>query len=156
MKERKVLVKGDDVAILSCPNCGKIKKLNVGHFRQNCKRVLRAKRSCDEIFSICLEYRKDVRKSVKLLGRTVNLSNHNETQDIIIKNISKGGVGFCPFKKHKTKQDDRLLVLFQLNDSNSTSINTDVTVRTVNNDYIGCEFNNIEKIKIPLGFYLLD
>ena len=156
MGARKVLVKEDDLAIISCPGCGKTKKLSMVPYKQNSKRDLRVKCSCENVFCLCFEYRRDRRKSVRLLGKSINLSNHRESQDIIIKNISMGGVGFYPFKQHKTKQEDRLQLFFELNDCNNTPLKVDVTVRTVCNDYVGCEFNNTGKIEASIGFYLLD
>ena len=155
MEMRKVLVKEGDVAITSCPFCRRIEKLPVGHYKETGQRELKIKCSCEKVFCICLERRAHHRKSAKLLGKSVNLSNHRENQDVIIQNISNGGVGFCPFKKHKTRKDDRLQVSFNLNDLQVTSIDTQVTVRSTTNDYIGCEFNSSEKFKTSLGFYLI-
>ncbi|MBW2471317.1 MAG: PilZ domain-containing protein [Deltaproteobacteria bacterium] len=155
MEARKVLVKENDEALIACPCCNITKKLSVEIYKQNSKRDLRIKCCCGNVFCLCLEYRKNYRKTVKLLGKSTNLSNHRESQDIIIKNISLGGVGFCPFAEHKIRQNDRLQVSFLLNDFNNTNINTDVTVRTVDNDYVGCEFNNTRKIKEEIGFYFL-
>lgn len=155
MEAHKVLVKDGDVAVISCPNCGKTRKLPVEPYRRTSKRDLRIRCSCTNVFCLCLEYRKDRRKPVRLLGRSINLSNHRVCQDIIIKNISMGGVGFCPFTKHRTRPNDRLLLSFTLNDVNSTAIDADVSVRSVNQDYIGCEFTNTRNIWTPLGFFLL-
>ncbi|MFC1837703.1 PilZ domain-containing protein [Thermodesulfobacteriota bacterium] len=155
MEMQKVMVKEGDVAIITCPFCRKNKKLSVGQYKENGKRELRIKCSCDKVFRVCLECRRHYRKPTKLLGKTINLSNHREQQDVIIKNISSGGIGFCAFKKHKTRENDRLHVSFNLNDVNLTAIDTQVTVRSAYKDYIGCEFNSKEKFKTPLGFYLI-
>lgn len=154
MEMREVMVKEGDVAGISCPFCQKTKKIPVGYYKETGKRQLKVKCSCDKIFEISLECRKDYRKSTKLLGKSINLSNHSEHQDIIIKNISAGGIGFCPFKKHKTREDDRLQVSFILNDVHQTPIETDVTVRSTTDEYVGCEFNSTEKLTSPLGFFL--
>ncbi|MEK6198280.1 MAG: hypothetical protein N2B58_08915 [Desulfobacterales bacterium] len=142
----KVMVKEGDVAIITCPSCREIKKISVLHYKETGQRELKIRCSCDTLFCICLEYRAHHRKPTRLLGKTINLSNHRENQDVIIKNVSRGGIGFCPFKKHRTRQDD----LLQL-----SSIDTDVTVRSSTIDYIGCEFNSTEKFKTSLGFYLI-
>jgi len=155
MEARKVLVNENDFAAISCPCCGKTKKISVGSYRQTSKRDLLVKCSCDETFWLSLEYRKFQRKYVKFLGKSINLSNHRKSQDIIIKNISMGGIGFYPFTKHKSRPNDRLLVSFELNDCKCTPIDSDVTVRTVSSDCIGCEFNNTQNINTSLGFYLL-
>jgi hypothetical protein len=155
MEMRKVLVKEGDVAIITCPFCRRTEKLPVGHYNETGQRELKIKCSCEKVFCICLERRVHHRKPAKLLGKSVNLSNHRENQDVIIQNISNGGIGFCPFKKHKTRKDDRLQVSFNLNDLQVTPIDTHVTVRSTTNDYIGCEFNFSEKFKTALGFYLM-
>jgi hypothetical protein len=146
MEMSKVMVKEGDVAIITCPSCREIKKISVLHYKETGQRELKIRCSCDTLFCICLEYRAHHRKPTRLLGKTINLSNHRENQDVIIKNVSRGGIGFCPFKKHRTRQDD----LLQL-----SSIDTDVTVRSSTIDYIGCEFNSTEKFKTSLGFYLI-
>jgi hypothetical protein len=156
METRKLLVKVGDIAVLTCPSCSQTKDLPVSDYREKGKRELRIKCSCDEIFDICLEYRKHPRQEARLLGRSINLSNHREDQDVIVKNISQGGIGLCPFSgKHRTRKDDQLLISFTLNNSKQTSIETNVTVRSVAKDYIGCEFNSTDHFKTALGFYLI-
>jgi glutaredoxin len=155
MEMRSVLVKEGDVAIITCPFCRRTEKLPVGHYKETGQRELKLKCSCEKVFCICLERRAHHRKPAKFLAKSINLSNHRENQDVIIQNISSGGIGFCPFKKHKTRKDDRLQVSFDLNDLQLTPIDTHVTVRTTMNDYVGCEFNSTEKFKISLGFYLI-
>lgn len=155
MEKRMVQVKEHDEAAILCPGCSKVKNISVESYRRAGKRDLRVKCSCGELFGLCLEYRKYYRKPVKLLGKSINFSNHRETQDIVVKNISMGGIGFCPFQKHKTRQGDRLQVFFELNDSSSTAINTDVTVCTVRENYVGCGFINTRGIRESLGFFLM-
>ena len=155
MEMSKVMVKEGDVAIITCPSCREIKKISVLHYKETGQRELKIRCSCDTLFCICLEYRAHHRKPTRLLGKTINLSNHRENQDVIIKNVSRGGIGVCPFKKHRTRQDDLLQVSFNLNDVQLSSIDTDVPVRSSTIDYIGCEFNSTEKFKTSLGFYLI-
>jgi len=156
MEARKVLVREGDDAIITCPLCRKTKKLSVALYREKKKRDLRIKCSCAEIFRVCLEYRKHPRKPVKLLAQSINLSKHRERQDVIIRNISLGGIGFSPFQKHRNRINDLLQVLFSLDDCHNTFINAKVSVRAANRDYVGCEFNDIRYFAGPLGFYLLE
>ena len=94
MEIRKVTVKEDDVASISCPSCQKTKKIPVGHYKETGKRQLKVKCCCDNVFDISLEYRRHYRKQTKLLGKSINFSSDREQQDIIIENISAGGIGF--------------------------------------------------------------
>ena len=155
MEIKKVVVKEGDIAIISCPFCRKTKKMSVVRHKEIGKRELKIKCSCDKTFCICLECRRHHRKPAKLLGKSINLSNHREKQDVIIQNISLGGIGFCSLKKHRTRKDDRLQVSFDLNDVQNTPIDAEVTVRSTTIDYIGGEFNSTEKFKTSLGFYLI-
>jgi hypothetical protein len=155
MQARKVLVKEGDVANITCPICLKTKQLSVARYKEIRKRELRIKCSCDNLFCLCLEYRKHPRKSVRLLGHSTNLSKHRERQDIIIKNISLGGIGFSTFNEHRTQKDDQMHVSFELDDCNNSQINSEAIVRSMSKDHVGCEFNTTEKFKTPLGFYLL-
>jgi hypothetical protein len=155
MEVTMVLVKKGDVAIVTCPFCRKTKKMSVAQYKEQGKRELRIKCSCDKTFCLCLEYRKHPRKKIKLLGESINLSQHRESQAIIIMDISLGGIGFRPLKKHRIQKNDRLLVSFALNDCNYTPIDTDATVRAVCRDHIGCEFNITEGFRPSLGFFLL-
>jgi hypothetical protein len=154
METKEVMVKEGDVAIINCPFCRKTEKVSVGHYKETGKRELKIRCSCDKLFRISLECRRHYRKITKILGKSINLSNRREMQDIIIENISSGGIGFCPFRKHKTSKDDRLQVSFALNDVQQTPIETHVTVQSSTDEYIGCEFNSTEKFKTFLGFFL--
>jgi hypothetical protein len=154
MEMRKVVVKEGDVGTIICPFCRESKEIPVGKYKKNGKRELKIKCCCDKVFCTTLECRIHYRKSTKILGKSINLSNHRENHDIIIKNISSGGIGFCPFKIHKTHKDDRLLVSFNLDDFNNTPIETQVIVQSATIDYVGCQFNSTEKFKTPLGFFL--
>ena len=108
MEARKVLVKEGDVINVTCGSCLKTKKLSVAQLREKRKRELRIKCSCGNIFCLCLEYRNHYRKPIKLLGKSINLSKR-EGRDIIIRDISSGGVRIIPLKKHRTQKDDLLL-----------------------------------------------
>jgi hypothetical protein len=68
-------------------------------------------------------------------------------------NISLGGIGFCPAKKHRIQKDNRLLVSFVLNDWNNTSIDTDATLLAAGRHHVGCEFKTTEAFRSAFGFY---
>jgi len=155
MEAWKVLVKENDVAIIICPLCRKAKELSVTQYKERKKRDLRIKCGCGHIFCICLEYRRHPRKSVKMLGKSLNLSKHRESHDIIIKNISLGGIGFYTFKRHRIREDNLMYVLFDLNDARGTTIDARATVITASQDFVGCEFTSTKDFQTPLGFYLL-
>jgi len=149
-----VIIQEGDVAVITCPFCLETRRLSVERNSGAAKRALKIKCHCEKMFVVCLEYRRHKRKATNLLGLSVNLTNHNEKQDIIVENISLGGIAFCPFKKHKIRKEDLLKVSFNLNDNMQTSIDAHVTVRTATDNYVGCEFNATDKFKTPLEFFL--
>ena len=154
METTKVIIQEDDIAVITCPFCLETRRLSV---EQNCgaaKRALKIRCLCDKIFAVCLEYRRHERKATNLLGLSVNLTNHNSRQDIIIENISLGGLAFCPFKKYQISKEDMLKVSFNLNDSTQTPIDAHVTVRTATDNYVGCEFKATDKFITPLESFL--
>jgi hypothetical protein len=155
MVPKKILVKEGNIAIVTCPLCQKIKKLSVGKYKEKGKRNLKIRCNCETIFEVLLEFRRYPRTSSKLIGHSVNLSKHRESQKILIKNISVGGIGFSPFRDHRTESHDQLMVSFNLNDAAHTYIDSQVTVRAAKENYIGCEFNSNERFIKDLGFYLI-
>jgi hypothetical protein len=155
MKTHRVMVKEGDVAIIVCPFCHRTNKHSVTSFRERGRRNLRVRCCCEKMFDLTLEFRRHYRKPVKLLGRSINLSRHRMGGDVIIRNISMGGIGFYPFKENRSSENDLLQIIFELDDRCQTPINSKATVRNVGSDYVGCEFDNIDGFRKPLGFYLL-
>ena len=155
MEVKKVLVKDGDMAVVTCPFCRKIKKISVERFRGTGKRHLRVRCRCRETFSICLEYRKHPRKSVRLLGKSINLSRKMRQQDIIIKNISLGGLGFYIFDMVRPRNEDIIQLVFNLNDIQQTQISTKATVRNTTENFVGCELHAVPSVMNSLGFYLM-
>ena len=155
MEVKKVFVQEGYMAIITCPNCRRTKKMSVADYVGKRKRNLRIKCTCMSIFCLCLENRRHPRKSVKILGKSINLSRHRKGQDIIIKNISYGGVGCSTFYSHRARKEDYLLVLFNLNDVNMTPIEANATVRNVSPEFLNCEFHSGQNFMTSLGFYLL-
>ena len=155
MEPKKILVKEGDIAIVTCPSCQKIRKLSVKKYKQKGKREIKIRCNCENIFDVFLEFRKFPRKSTKLIGKTINISKTKDPQRVIIKNVSFGGIGFSPFNEHESEMFDQLMVSFNLNDVANTYIDTQVTVRVANENYVGCEFNSYGQFKKDLGFYLI-
>ena len=155
MEPRKILVKEGDVAIATCPSCRVLRKVPVEKYKQNSKRELNIRCSCENVFQVCLEFRKHPRKPTKLIGRTVNISKQKSPKQVIIKNISEGGIGFSPFNGQYCEMYDQLIVSFNLDDTGHTHIDAQVTVRVASENYVGCEFNSNYQFKKDLGFYLI-
>ncbi len=73
-------------------------------------------------------------------------------------NISKIGIGFtigfAVDGVHTIVPGQKVRVTFQLDNKKQSIINKTVTIRTVNDTYIGGEFDLNEAFEKDLGFYL--
>jgi hypothetical protein len=155
MESRKILVKDGDIAIITCPFCQKVRKLSVEKYKKTGKRNIKIRCNCETIFHTNLEFRRYPRKSIRLIGDCVNISKNRVHKNIIINNISYGGIGFNFFNGYDIARNDQLKVSFNLNNAAQTHIDTQVTVQTANDKYVGCEFNSNDQFKQDLGFYLI-
>lgn len=70
-------------------------------------------------------------------------------------NISRGGIGFTVSGTHKLQENQTVQLKFQLDDKKQTLLVKQVYIRSVDNNYIGCQFIDPDLIGKALGFYLL-
>ena len=73
---------------------------------------------------------------------------------IHIRNISRGGIGFTVSGIHSLEPGLPLILDFTLNDKKMTRLRKQALVRTVNGNYIGCQFPENDPVEKALGFYL--
>lgn len=159
MPHDKIFVPQSNAVAISCPGCGNNRLVSVAKF-QGKKNRIRIKCSCAETFEVELDFRKDFRKSVslegsfKILGLRKDFSR-STAGVVMIKNISRGGVGFEVRGMHSIELGDTLELQFLLDDSKRTKIVKEVVVVSVNGDNIGSRYANREYIEKGLGFYLM-
>jgi hypothetical protein len=158
MKSTKAFVRPDHTAIISCPYCNCKKEIPVEKFKGN-KFCLKIKCSCKEVYTLNLEFRKKVRKDVKLQGKFTNHSQKNIRGDLVVKNLSLGGLEFSTMEIDSFKNGDEVTVSFKLDNDNRTTIKKEVTVCSVRKQSysVGCEFTRSSDIALDkdLGFYLM-
>lgn len=164
MGKVEIFVNQEDMALFSCPHCGKIKHVSVAKFK-NIKHTLQVKCVCGETFTADLNFRKKYRKFTNLEGFYCNVSELKKNADTsemsrncMVVNLSLGGLGFRPLDGRIVQQGDELIVDFSLDDKKQSRMVRKVVVRHVEeNSYIGAEFiddNQFVYDKI-LGFYLM-
>ena len=154
MEPQKVFVKEDGTTVIKCPSCRHARTVSVEKFKEK-KKILKIKCSCRQSYLVSLELRKMYRKSTNLKGSYINNSLNNEVGMMIVKDVSMGGIGFEATGGHRIKKNHELEVKFTLDDIHSSVIKRQVEVRTVNNNYVGCEFAYAHEYNKALGFYLL-
>jgi hypothetical protein len=158
MKTTKAFVRPDNKVIITCPHCNSKKEAPVEIFKGK-KHCLKIKCSCKEHFEVNLEFRKKMRKKTNLHGKCTNHSQRDSRGDIVVKNISMGGLEFSTMEIDRFKEGDELTVKFKLDNAERTTIKKEVNVLTVkkSSHSVGCEFEKSSDIALDkdLGFYLM-
>lgn len=153
MKSVKAFVNDDGMTALSCPVCGLVRPTSVSKFR-NKRHVLTVKCKCKENFKVHLEFRKHFRKSTDLEGLYSLLAPAAGGGRVKIQNISRSGVGFSISGMHSIKVGNLAKLKFTLDNRNATELDKQVTVKSITENYIGCEFIENQAFEKELGFYL--
>jgi hypothetical protein len=152
MEVKRIHVNGNNEATIICHSCGKWKKANVARYLE-LKKPVKIKCSCEAVFSVAFEKRQFFRKKVKLYG-TCSMHGMGE-EEIFIKDISRGGLGFI-LNRGTIEKGNTLTVEFVLDNNARSAISENVIVKSVKDRFIGAEFvNPSENTKKLLGFYLL-
>ena len=147
-----VYVDDTNQATIICPRCGFTKKIDVTKFRNTHKSV-KAKCKCNEIFQFTIEFRKHYRKKVKLTGEYI-IQKNGKKGDIIIRDLSIGGIRFETLILHQISTDDILEVRFRLNNSSKKEIRKKVQVIWVDGLSVGAQYTERKLYEKDLGFYL--
>jgi len=153
---RKIYVRSDDTAVISCPHCGCQKTVPVGSCKgSKCRFKIKCK--CKGVFAVDLEFRKKVRKKTNLLGQFTNHSQRNILGNLFVKDVSMSGLQFVTMDIEKLKIDDEITVSFILDNADRTTIEKEVIVRNINKNIFGCEFEKSSEYAPDgsLGFYIM-
>lgn len=155
METIKAFVREDNTATIICPACNKPKTVSVTSFKDK-GHELKVRCPCDHVFRVTLDFRKYYRKPVELPGEYKSLKPLGQGGgDIIIKDISLGGLGFVVSGINTIEVGHRLQVCFELDNKKKTFLTKEVVVQSVNNDFVGCRFAAHELYEKELGFYLI-
>ena len=155
-KIKPTYVRPDKTAVITCPECGKQKTLQAITFKGH-KHRLKVKCSCDEVFTVSLEFRKRKRKKVNLRGTYFNNSQDGKSGSIVVRDISLSGLEFTSFDIHDFKLEDEITLTFTLHDEHLSEIKKDAIVKDIRNNTVGCEFERSGEFAYdgPLGFYIM-
>lgn len=157
MQITKTFISHNNTAVISCPKCAKSKNVNVEKFR-NRRHTLKVKCSCNHQFAVLLDFRKHFRKETNLDGTYTMVGPAAGSGVLIILNISKHGigfsVGFAVNGSHRMVPGQKARVTFQLDNKKRSTITKSITIRSVNDHYVGGEFDHNETFDKELGFYL--
>lgn len=154
IQEKKFFVNKQGLATIVCPACGKSKVFDTNKLPPG-KSSLRVKCKCGEEFKARFEFRKQYRKDVSLDGRYENRSRNGDAGDVVIDDISMGGVGFHTLEAHEIDQGHVLTLHFTLDTNPPRDISRQMRVMRVSGRNIGCSYVQPLDRDPDIGFYLM-
>ena len=141
-------------AAICCPACGFIKHTDMSKFKKAHRDLnIRVRCRCGHIFRRNLNFRRYHRKPVRLAGEYTNLSS-GKRGEVLIANLSLGGVGFIHFRPHDLSPEVQLDLKFRLDDPKRKAVQKKATVKSVRQGFIGVEFSDPQPLDNELSLYL--
>lgn len=135
-----------------CPKCGFVKIFDTTKFK-NTHRRLKAKCRCGEVFEFTLEFRKHYRKKARLPGEYI-IKRRGKKGELIVEDLSMGGIRFENLGPHQISMDDMLEVKFKLDNPLKSEIRKMVRVIWVRDRMIGVMYSEPKGNDKDLGFYM--
>ena len=136
---RQIYVNPGDTAVLACPQCGTTVTQDVGKFKGR-RRHLERKCVCQATFRVSLEFRTAPRRRTHLEGFYVKLPGTEDWGMMLVRNISRTGIGLLTYGKHELSEGDEVRVKFTLDDGSHSQIEKRAVVRWIQDIHMGCEF----------------
>ena len=128
-----------------CPQCGNEKNFDVTNFKDTHKK-LKAKCRCGEVFRFTLEFRKHHRKKVQLPGEYF-VQGKDEKGEMIIEDISAGGIRFVCRKPHYISRNDTVELKFTLDNPMRTEIQELVKIIWIIDRNVGAHYIEQSRLK---------
>jgi hypothetical protein len=100
-----------------------------------------------------LEFRRHHRKKVRLNGEYFVIGSH-ERGEIIIEDVSAGGIRFETLKPHYISRDYMVILIFKLDNTMKTEIQKVVKVKWIINRTVGSQYVDQKPLEPELESYL--
>lgn len=136
-----------------CPKCERGRNLDLSS-HPDVGPIIRTWCKCGNEYLCRLEFRRSYRKEVELPGSYFNPSS-GQRGDIMVVDLSLGGVGFTANGPHSLKRENVVDITFQLDDLKMTHIHRRVRICNVKGDFLGSEFLEHRERDKELGYYLM-
>jgi hypothetical protein len=114
---------------------------------------LKANCKCGEVFKFILEFRKHYRKDVRLPGE-YTIKQSGEKGEIIVRDLSIGGIRFTTLRPHQLCTDDTLELKFGLDNPARTEIRRSAKIMWVKDRDVGAQYIEPKLFERDLSFYL--
>ncbi len=161
---KRIRVNSKNLAAIKCPHCQSIKLVSVDKFK-GVKHSLKVKCSCNNSFSVSLDFRERYRKSTNIDAKYVKIDKDVKAADMQIEpnlkckvaDLSLSGLALTIIGSHDLQVGDELLVEFTLDDKSNTYIKRKAAIRVVGQGFVGCQFDESDSPAFDkaLGFYLM-
>ena len=157
METVHTFISSGDIAIIICPNCNKSRNVSIAKYRDK-KHSIKVRCECRHGFIVQLDFRRHYRKETNLEGIYQMVPPAFGSGRLYILNISKSGVGFTIGMKLSGKNSilagQQMNIRFHLDNKKASEIEKIITVKSVNENYIGGQFIETKAFEKDLGFYL--
>jgi len=152
--EQKVIIDNLDTARLACPECNRIKNLQVSEYKLF-KRHTRIKYhcSCGHIYCAILEKKLPQQQDTMLAGTFTSKGKLRYSGKMIIKKLNSKGITLKTNIEQKLLPGINLMLEFVLDDAKQSIVKKQVRVLAKNGKYLSAEFTATEHMD-NLGPYL--
>ena len=157
MSIKTLSVNAKGMVALNCPFCGdgSMKQANSLPNGNQPTGISVSCSSCGKTYVIQIDFRQFFRKNTSLHGFYSKLVPPGPLERMTVVDLSLSGCGFITSRGHSLNHDDRIKLVFNLDNAQHTKIEKDVVVRIVKERQIGCEFIATASGYDPdIGFYL--
>jgi len=149
---QKLYIDTSQKTTITCPKCLFERSIDVTKIGDD-QKILRGKCRCGKAYEFTIVYIKGYRKDVEFFGEYI-IEKSGIKGDIIIRELSMGGIRFENLSLHQISKDDILEVKFQLDNPKRSEIQKSVKVIWVKDQNISANFIETQSYKADLGFYL--
>ena len=150
---RKVIPHHDSGSgLLKCDQCQGAFIVEVDNQGEAPSQLVRC--ACGMMYDVIIEWRRHPRVPTQLQGSYVNLSKPGQEGDMVVEDLSLGGVRFRPLEPYAITRDDHLHIVFVLDDEHQTFIWQKIQVRHTRDGQVGAEFIEEGSSKQALAAFL--
>ncbi|MGD9246266.1 MAG: PilZ domain-containing protein [Desulfobacterales bacterium] len=149
---RKIYLDNSKKTTIICSRCLFEHSIDLSKIKHD-QKILKVRCRCGKDNEFTIELRNGYRKDINLFGE-YTIQKSGIKGDIIIRDLSMGGIRFENLSLHKISKDDTLEVKFQLDTPKRPEIQKSVKVIWVKDRTIGANFTETQSYKADLGFYL--
>lgn len=158
---QRVFISSDDTATFTCPQCKKMRTVNIADHAGLDKAVnIKVRCSCGHRYPVMIERRRQFRREVAFPGTYTRIvrGRQMDSGPMVVKDVSRTGLKIRVPNAHQLNSGDTLEVVFQLDDPKKSQIQKQVVIRKIEGIDLGVQFLSNEAGNASdkaIGFYLM-